>query len=103
MATAPKTFDVWFVAANTVYRAVPYQVVADWTQQGRLSAADRLRPAGVETAWKTVGEWELLADYLPRPAVATVETPGADPIAIPETPDEETLIGSRKAAISCTP
>ncbi len=101
-AKPPKAFDVWFVGVNTVYRAVPYQVVADWTQQGRLSAADRLRPAGVETAWQPVSEWELLADYLPRPnaAAAPIPVPGAPadavPIAIPEAPDEETLISSRK-------
>ena len=47
-AKPPKSFDVWFVAANTVYKAVPYNVVADWTGQGRLSSSDRLRPAGTE-------------------------------------------------------
>jgi biopolymer transport protein ExbD len=71
-AKPPKSFDVWLVAANTVYKAVPYQVVADWTQQGRLSEADRLRPAGAADAWKPVAEWELLADYLPHPAAAAV-------------------------------
>ena len=91
----PKAFDVWFVAANTVYKAVPYQVVADWTQQGRLSAADRLRPAGVEEAWKPVAEWELLADYLPRPALAAPSPDGAAPIHLPEAPEEETLMTNR--------
>ncbi len=37
VAKPPKAFDVWFVAANTVYKGVPYNVVADWAQQGRLA------------------------------------------------------------------
>jgi biopolymer transport protein ExbD len=102
IAKPPKTFDVWFVAVNTVYRAVPYQVVADWTQQGRLSAADKLRPAGVEGAWKPVSEWPNFADYIPRPVVHAVApapgeaAPAGAAIAIPEAPEEETLITSRK-------
>ena len=79
VAKPPKSFDVWFVAVNTVYKAVPYQVVADWTQQGRLSAGDKLRAAGVEEAWKPVNEWECFADYLPRPAFAQYSaTPETD-------------------------
>jgi hypothetical protein len=72
---------VWFVAANTVYRAVPYNVVADWAQQGRLAAADMVRPAGTKVAWTKVTDHEFLSDYLPRPAaakaVAVVATAGA--------------------------
>ena len=64
----PKAFDVWFVAANTVYKGVPYNVVADWTQQGRLAATDMVRPAGTNMAWATVAEHEFLSDYLPRAA-----------------------------------
>src|SRR5690349_15670150 len=69
-AKPPKAFDVWFVTANTVYKAVPYNVVADWTQQGRLARTDRVRPSGTEGAWVPVAEHELLADYLPRPSAA---------------------------------
>jgi len=76
----PKAFDVWFVAANTVYKAVPYNVVADWTQQGRLAAADMVRPAGTETAWVPVAKHELLSDYLPR-ATATRSPQTAAPRA----------------------
>ena len=32
---APQHFDVWFVAADTVYRGVPYGVVTGWAEQGR--------------------------------------------------------------------
>lgn len=72
MAKAPSTFDVWFVAANTVYKHVPYSVVTGWVQEGRLGPADQLRPAGTNKPWKLVGDFELFADYLPRPVGATV-------------------------------
>ncbi|MBN9117847.1 MAG: biopolymer transporter ExbD [Planctomycetes bacterium] len=71
-AKPPKAFDVWFVTANTVYKAVPYNVVADWTQQGRLAGADMVRPTGTADAWVRVDGHELLADYLPPAAVARV-------------------------------
>ncbi len=70
MAKPPKAFDVWFVSAETVYRGVPYGVVADWVQEGRLAAADMVRPAGTEAAWAKVSAHDLLSDYLPRPAAA---------------------------------
>jgi biopolymer transport protein ExbD len=74
VASAPKALDVWFVAANTVYRQVPYNVVADWVRGGRLGTADKLRPAGTDdSAYRTVGEWNLFADYLPAPAVGRTE------------------------------
>src|SRR5207237_830353 len=74
-AKPPKAFDVWFVTANTVYKAVPYNVVADWTQQGRLAATDMVRPTGTEEAWVQVAKYELLADYLPRPAAKAADPP----------------------------
>ena len=91
MSRPPKAFDVWFVAANTVYRGVPYQVVADWTQQGRLAASDQLRAAGSNEPWKKVEEWALFADYLPQAAPAGVATTeaGAEPAEIPEPPVDE--------------
>lgn len=65
MGGAPKSFDVWFVTANTVYKGVPYQVAADWVQQGRLAATDHVRPSGTEL-WVAVRDYPLLADYLPQ-------------------------------------
>jgi len=76
-AKPPKAFDVWFIAANTVYKSVPYHVVADWTQQGRLAASDMVRPTGTEEAWVQVAEHELLADYLPRLIAAEIVSPEA--------------------------
>lgn len=70
MAKPPKAFDVWFVTANTVYKGVPYNVVADWVQGGRLAAGDMLRPAGTSVAWGKVADNEFLSDYLPRPTKA---------------------------------
>lgn len=64
----PRSFDVWFVTANTVYKAVPYNVVADWTQQGRLAGPDMVRPSGTTEPWVRVADHELLIDFLPRPA-----------------------------------
>ncbi|HEV3439952.1 MAG TPA: biopolymer transporter ExbD [Gemmata sp.] len=100
MSKAPKAFDVWFVAANTVYKAVPYSVVADWAQEGRLAAADMVRPAGTTVPWVAVGAYELLADYVPRqspqvvvpaevspttePVGTTAAAPAADSVELPE-------------------
>ncbi len=91
MSRPAKSFDVWFVAANTVYRGVPYQVVADGTQQGRLAAGDKLRAAASSEPWKALEEWPNFADYLPKPAavgVAVAEA-GAEPVEIPEPPVDE--------------
>jgi biopolymer transport protein ExbD len=76
-AKPPKAFDVWFVTANTVYKSVPYNVVADWTQQGRLAGTDMVRAAGTEETWLRVADHELLADYLPRPAAPPDTKTGA--------------------------
>lgn len=88
MAKPPKAFDVWLVAANTVYKQVPYTVVADWVQQGRLGAADTLRAAGTEEAWQAVAAWELFADYLPKPAaVASGDEAPVAPLELPDPAD----------------
>jgi biopolymer transport protein ExbD len=73
----PKAFDVWLIALNTVYKAVPYGVVTGWAQEGRLTPADMVRPAGTTVPWVKVSDQELLADYVPRtgPAVAVPAEP----------------------------
>ncbi len=96
MASAPKALDVWFVTANTVYRQVPYQVVADWVRGGRLGPADQLRPAGTNEAWQTVGAWNLFADYLPAPAVGT--SAGGEAVELPEPVEAETHGKKRREA-----
>lgn len=87
MSKPPKAFDVWFVAANTVYKGVPYNVVADWARQGRLAATDVVRPAGTNRAWATVAEDEFLSDYLARPAAAKA-VPAAGAVAASAEPVE---------------
>jgi biopolymer transport protein ExbD len=59
-------FDVWIVETNTVYKEVPFQVVADWVQQGRLLEDDRLRPSGT-SEWFRLGATPEFSPYLPRP------------------------------------
>jgi len=78
MAKVPRSFDIWFVAANTVYKKVPFLVAADWVLGGRLSAADRVRPAGTETPWLNVGSHELFSSYLPAPETPAVAATSGD-------------------------
>jgi biopolymer transport protein ExbD len=65
MREQPRLFDLWIVEINKVYKKVPYTVVADWAQQGRLLGEDKLRLHGTD-------QWLLLADvpafqaFLPR-------------------------------------
>jgi len=74
MATATKQrlLDVWILESNTVYRQVPFTVVTDWVQQGRLLAEDRVRPIGKET-WYLIGKVAALSAYLPRAEPLRVE------------------------------
>lgn len=65
MAKKKQLFDVWVVQGDTVYKDVPYHVVADWVQQGRLLADDRVRPAGGDT-WHKVETVTNFAPYLPH-------------------------------------
>jgi biopolymer transport protein ExbD len=66
MAEQNRVFDVWFVATNTVYKGVPYQVVTDWVQQARLVADDMLKPTA-SANWFKVGSLPLFQPYLPKP------------------------------------
>jgi biopolymer transport protein ExbD len=65
MAEKRRFLDVWIVDGNTVYREVPFTVVADWVQQGRLVEDDMLRPSGTKD-WFRVGSNPTFAAYLPR-------------------------------------
>jgi biopolymer transport protein ExbD len=65
MAGSSQTLDVWIVEANTVYRGVPFSVVADWVQQGRLLDEDRVRLANAPE-WTRLSQFPTLAAYLPR-------------------------------------
>jgi len=66
-AKPPKAFDVWFVAAEQVYKGVPYNVVADWTQQGRLAPTDMVRPTGTKEGWVKISAHEFARGLPPGP------------------------------------
>ncbi len=65
MAEKRRFIDVWIVESNTVYREVPFQVVTDWVQQGRLLEDDKIRPSGT-AEWFRVGGSPEFAPYVPR-------------------------------------
>lgn len=66
MAGKPdRILDVWITETETVYTAVPFSVVADWLQQGRLLAEDKVRLAGKEQ-WHPITRVPALSPYLPR-------------------------------------
>ena len=67
MAAKRRFLDVWIVESNTVYKEVPFDVVADWVQQGRLLEDDMLRPSGTSD-WSRLGGMREFAVYLPKPA-----------------------------------
>ena len=72
MAAKVKTLDVWLTDGKTVYKEVPYTVVIDWLQQGRLLAEDQVRPSGTEK-WYRISNSKTLSAYLPRAEPNRVE------------------------------
>lgn len=78
-----KLLDVWLTDSNTVYREVPYTVVIDWIQQGRLLEEDQVRPAGSDR-WFTLRSSQTLSAYLPRPEPLRVEdqAEALEPVAV---------------------
>ncbi len=87
MAKPPRGYDVWLTAANRVYRAVPFDVLTDWLQQGRVVADDQVRTEG-SGDWQGVADVPGLAAFLPR---AEADEPGdaaeaLEPVALPVVP-----------------
>jgi biopolymer transport protein ExbD len=66
MAEKKGLVDVLVVELNTIYREVPFTVVTDWIQQGRLLKEDKVRPAGGKE-WKSLGVSPTFEAYFPRP------------------------------------
>ena len=66
MADAPQFLDVWIIDSNTVYREVPFTVVCDWVQQGRLLEDDRVRRSGT-AEWRPIGQTRAFAVFVPKP------------------------------------
>ncbi len=56
--------DILIVENDTVYRKVPYSVVTDWIQQGRLLPEDQVRVSGSEN-WKSLQEIPRFQPYFP--------------------------------------
>jgi biopolymer transport protein ExbD len=72
MTDKRRFLDVWITSSNTVYREVPFNVVADWVQQGRLLEEDKLRPSGTAD-WFPIARSPEFTPYLPRPEPYRVE------------------------------
>lgn len=72
MGKERRFLDVWIIESNTVYREVPFPVVADWVQQGRLLENDMLRRSGT-AEWFPVGGSPDFSPYLPRSEPYRVE------------------------------
>src|SRR5438874_20877 len=66
MAVQRQFFDVWLVESDTVYREVPFTVVCDWVQQGRLLDEDQVRSSGTAD-WKRLADIAAFAAFLPKP------------------------------------
>lgn len=94
MAKKSSAFDVWLIAVDTVYKGVPFSVVLGWAEQGRLSGADKLRPAGRDDVpWVPASKHPQIAPYLfaPQPIVAGAAIPPLEPLErddfLPSPPD----------------
>jgi biopolymer transport protein ExbD len=72
MAEKRRFLDVWIVESNTVYREVPFTVVADWVQQGRLLPDDMLKASGT-AEWHRVGGSPEFNAYIPKPQAFRTE------------------------------
>lgn len=66
MAEKQRFLDVWIVESNTVYKEVPYAVVTDWIQQGRLLEDDKAKSAGTKD-WQRLGDMADFFPFFPRP------------------------------------
>jgi biopolymer transport protein ExbD len=72
MADKKRFLDIWIVEVNRVYREVPFAVVTDWLQQGRLLPDDRVRLAGGKS-WHALGVVPAFQPYLPQAEPLAVE------------------------------
>ncbi len=65
MAKTKLFFDLWILESNTVYQEVPYEVVTDWLQQGRLLVTDKGKSSGTGE-WRELSEIHELAAFAPH-------------------------------------
>jgi biopolymer transport protein ExbD len=64
-------FDLWLTASNRAYRGVPFNIVTDWLQQGRILPTDRVRSDGGE--WQTIAESPAFGSFVPRDDLPAAE------------------------------
>lgn len=94
MAQVRRFLDVWIVDSNTVYKEVPYAVVTDWIQQGRLLEDDKLKPSGT-AEWFRLGGMPEFQAFLPKaePTHAADQAEAMVPVEVDfqwkKKPDEE--------------
>jgi biopolymer transport protein ExbD len=72
MAEDRRLLDVWIVETKAAYKAVPFETVANWLQQGRLLGEDLVRPTGTQP-WFRIDGIGALAPYVPRAEPQRVE------------------------------
>jgi biopolymer transport protein ExbD len=65
MAEKRRALDVKLAESGEVYQAVPYTVVVEWIQEGRLLGDDQVRASG-GTTWYRLDSVPALAAFLPR-------------------------------------
>lgn len=93
-ADTPRFFNVWLVQPNTVYRGVPFSVVCDWIQEGRLLGRDCVRTPGAP-AWEYLDAHPLFQPYFGLGGLPTAQdaAEALEPIeidfAVAKKPDEE--------------
>ncbi len=90
MSSKENLLDLWIVETNTVYKEVPYVVVTDWLQQGRLLEDDKAKPSGSKD-WQRLGDVLQLQAFLPRaePFRADDQAEALEPVEI-DFPKRET-------------
>lgn len=81
--TEQGVYNVWIVGSNTVYRGVPFTVVCDWIQEGRLLPKDCVRTPS-EQNWHYLSDMALFQPYFPSKDT----TPRADDAAEAYAPIE---------------
>jgi biopolymer transport protein ExbD len=72
MAEKERFFDIWIVETSQGYRQVPYSVVADWLQEGRLLPEDKVCVSGT-AKFVPLGRVPAFAAYLPKAEPHRVE------------------------------
>lgn len=76
MTEKRRFIDVWLVETNTVYKEVPFAVVTDWVQQGRVLETDMWKPSGTANWFPFGGGGGGEIDfgpYFPKPEVNRTE------------------------------